>query len=47
MEYIHENPVRAGIVKEAEAYVYSSASNYALEPSLLDIEIISASWKTI
>ncbi|TLX72121.1 transposase [Labilibacter sediminis] len=47
LEYIHDNPVRAGIVKEPEGYIYSSASNYALEPALLDIEIISTSWKTI
>jgi len=46
LEYIHSNPVRAGIVKEPEDYICSSASNYALEPSILDVELISTSWKT-
>ncbi len=47
LAYIHDNPVRAGIVKEPEDYIYSSASNYALEPSLIDVEIISTSWNTV
>ena len=48
LEYIHDNPVRAGIVKEPEDYLYSSAINYALEqPILLEVSIISTSWKTI
>jgi len=29
LSYIHENPVRAGLVAEAEDYLYSSARNYA------------------
>ena len=29
IDYIHQNPVRAGLVYRAEDYVYSSASNYA------------------
>lgn len=29
LEYIHQNPVEAGIVREPEDYRYSSASNYA------------------
>ena len=28
LDYLHENPVRAGIVYEAGSYVYSSAVNY-------------------
>ena len=28
LEYIHNNPVEAGIVEKAEEYVYSSARNY-------------------
>ncbi len=46
LEYIHNNPVKAGIVKEPEHYIYSSASNYACEESILDVEIISTTWKT-
>jgi len=29
INYIHENPVRAGLVEKAEDYLYSSARNYA------------------
>ena len=29
INYIHKNPVAAGLVKKAEHFVYSSASNYA------------------
>ena len=28
LEYIHNNPVEAGIVDKAEEYVYSSAGDY-------------------
>jgi len=35
--YIHANPVRAGIVDEPEHYLYSSARNYAGKPGLLDV----------
>jgi putative transposase len=28
MDYIHTNPVRAGIVDKAEEYLYSSARDY-------------------
>ena len=37
VRYIHENPVRAGIVEKAEEYLYSSARNYAGLDSLLDV----------
>lgn len=29
LNYIHQNPVKAGLVRSAEEYVYSSASNFA------------------
>ena len=32
INYIHENPVRAGIVENEEDYLYSSARNYAGQP---------------
>ncbi|MCW3805456.1 REP-associated tyrosine transposase [Plebeiibacterium marinum] len=47
LDYIHDNPVRAGIVKEPQDYIYSSAANYADEPSILDVVVIDASWKTV
>ena len=40
MNYIHENPVRAGIVAKAEDYLYSSARNYAGLSSVIEIDLI-------
>ena len=38
LNYIHLNPVRAGIVEKASQYIYSSASNYINNIGLLCIE---------
>jgi REP element-mobilizing transposase RayT len=38
LDYIHLNPVRAGIVEKASQYIYSSASNYVNDSGLLCIE---------
>ncbi len=35
LNYIHQNPVEAGIVEEAEHYLYSSARDYCGIPGLL------------
>lgn len=40
LDYIHNNPVKAGYVIEAEHYIYSSATNYKNGKGLLDIELI-------
>lgn len=41
LEYIHMNPVTAGIVLSPEDYLYSSASNYVGLPEvLLEVEFI-------
>jgi len=37
IRYIHENPVRAGIVEKEEDYLYSSARNYAGLDGVLDV----------
>ena len=37
INYIHENPVRAGLVKQQWDWVYSSASNYQDEESVLEV----------
>jgi hypothetical protein len=37
LDYIHLNPVRAGIVNKASEYIYSSASNYILNERLVKI----------
>ena len=38
LDYIHLNPVRAGIVEKASHYIYCSASNYVSDSGLLKIE---------
>ena len=44
LEYIHMNPVRSGIVKQPEDYVYSSASYYAGLESVLEVQILTTKW---
>jgi REP element-mobilizing transposase RayT len=38
MKYIHENPVRAGIVEKEEDYLYSSARNYSGLKGLIEVD---------
>ena len=45
IEYIHNNPVRAGIVEKPEDYLYSSARNYANGVSVFDVITIDLPWK--
>jgi len=42
LEYIHNNPVEAGIVEKAEEYIYSSARNYyyGKQCGLIQIEFL-------
>ncbi|MEA3495814.1 MAG: transposase [Bacteroidota bacterium] len=40
LNYIHENPVKAGWVINPEDYLYSSARNYAELESLIEIDLI-------
>jgi REP element-mobilizing transposase RayT len=42
LEYIHDNPVEAGIVEKAEEYCYSSARNYyyGKECGLLKVDFL-------
>lgn len=37
LEYVHNNPVEAGIVREPEDYLYSSAGNYARKGGLMKV----------
>ena len=37
LAYLHNNPVEAGLVEEAEYYLYSSAKDYAGKKGLLDV----------
>ena len=47
LDYIHNNPVRAGLVENPEEYIYSSAKNYAGENGLVDVELVERVWKTV
>ena len=42
--YIHENPVRGGIVESPEEYIYSSAKAYAGEDCILDVTVLTLPW---
>lgn len=46
LEYIHNNPVKAGIVAKPEDYIYSSAGNYAGLESVIDVIRLDIRWKT-
>lgn len=47
VQYIHNNPVRSGIVLKPEDYVYSSARNYADLNCIIDVLEVDFLWKTI
>lgn len=38
VDYIHNNPCEAGLVEEAEQYIYSSARDYAGTKGLVTVE---------
>ena len=40
LEYLHYNPVKAGLVHQPEHYIYSSAADYAGGKGMLDIEFL-------
>ncbi len=40
LNYIHLNPVRAGLVEKAEDWLYSSARDYMLMDSLMEIDMM-------
>lgn len=40
IDYIHENPIKEGIVEETYAYIYSSAKAYCEQKSLLEIDFL-------
>lgn len=40
LNYIHDNPVRAGWVEKAEDYLYSSASNYILGKGIMAVDYL-------
>ncbi len=46
INYIHNNPVRAGIVNRPEDYIYSSAVNYKTEnkEGIIEIDLMEPWW---
>jgi len=40
IEYIHNNPVEAGIVDKSEDYIYSSARDYSGTKGMIELEIL-------
>ena len=40
LDYIHDNPVKEGLVYEPEHYIYSSALDYSGGKGLLEIELL-------
>jgi REP element-mobilizing transposase RayT len=46
VNYIHQNPVRAGWVERAEDYLYSSARSYAGLDGMLNVLLVDRQWKT-
>ena len=42
VEYIHNNPVKNGVVEEAEHWIYSSAKNYLCNEGCIEIDLIES-----
>ncbi len=42
LDYMHNNPVEAGIVEKAEDYLYSSARDYYGLPGMIDIKMVES-----
>ena len=40
LDYIHSNPVRAGLVDKAQDWIYSSARNYLYQPALMEVDVM-------
>lgn len=47
IDYIHNNPVRSGIVLKPEEYLYSSARNYAGIDNIFEISLADRRWKVV
>lgn len=49
INYIHNNPVRAGIVNRPEDYIYSSAVNYKTEnkEGIIEIDLMEPWWSNV
>jgi len=47
LNYIHNNPVKKGLVEYPEDYLYSSARNYADKEGILDVILVVREMKTV
>ena len=47
LNYIHNNPVKKGLVEYPEDYLYSSARNYADMEGVLDVIMVAREMKTV
>jgi putative transposase len=47
LAYIHNNPIEAGIVSEAEHYLQGSATNYVTGKGVLDVIVMEDLWNDI
>jgi len=41
LDYLHNNPVKAGFVENPEDYLYSSAVDYAGGKGILNVELLT------
>lgn len=46
IEYIHKNPVEAGLVLKQDDYLYSSARNYSEKKGAIDVVVTQGKWVT-
>ena len=44
LDYIHDNPVLAGIVEEPQHYIYSSASSYTGGKGIIDVILLDVAY---
>ena len=44
LDYIHDNPVKAGIVERPEHYLFSSAANYCGEKGVMDVVLLDVAY---
>ena len=47
IRYIHNNPLRSGLVEKPEHYLYSSARNYADLEYVLEVIKVDLLWKIV
>jgi len=46
LRYIHQNPIKAGLVKDIETYEWSSYKEYIGEKGIVDTDFVLSMWDT-